>query len=135
VSITDAPTSAPITKSVEKVVCATIRCDVKVTNTSSVDTLTLSALTDTPNGDITKVQGNVVGTTCGVTGPGLGTLSGQTGAGALPVTLAASGGSCSCTFDAANVCTLPAMDTVTGTLTDEDGNAVQQLNTSTWHLT
>jgi hypothetical protein len=76
---------------------------VDVKNTSGFDeNLTLSALNDSAFGNITQVQGSVLGTTCGVaTGsPGLGTLSGSSGAGTLPASLPVGGSDYQCQFDA-----------------------------------
>lgn len=105
VTSTDAPSTATITKGVvgTTAACATVRYSVDVKNTSKADeNLTLTALSDTPYGDVTHVQGSVLGTTCGVaTGTaGLGTLSASTGAGALPASLLVGGSDYTCQFDA-----------------------------------
>jgi len=74
--------------------------DVKNTGTAD-EVLTLSALSDTAYGDITKLGTTappvVLGTTCGVAA-GAGTLTGTTGAGALPQSIAV-GATYSCQFD------------------------------------
>ena len=125
--------------------CATVRYNIEVDNTSDLttdETVTLSALTDSQYGDITSVQGNVLGTTCGANG--LGTLSGTGGAGALPHSIAV-GGNYACQFDAKvcgntkalstsatppNVTNCPAgveiSDAVSGTLVGDESEAVSQ---------
>lgn len=128
VTYTDVPQPPTLSKTATGNVC---RIDstytVVVTNTSAQDALTLNSLTDDVYGSITTVHvaGNgfreVLGTTCGVTGPGLGTLSGQTGAGALPKVIAASG-NYTCSFVGRNTsCSETIVDTVTGSATDDDG--------------
>jgi len=106
------------------------------------ETETLSALTDSQYGDVTSVQGNVLGTTCGASG--LGTLAGTAGAGALPASIAV-GGKYACEFDAKvcgntkalstsatppNVTNCPAgleiSDTISGTLVGDESEAVTQ---------
>jgi hypothetical protein len=125
--------------------CATVRYSVEVDNTSGVTTdemETLSALTDSQYGDITAVQGNVQGTTCGATG--LGTLSGSAGAGVLPLTIPVAG-KYACQFDAKvcgttkalstsatppNLTNCPAglevSDSVSGTLVGDESEMVSQ---------
>ena len=137
----EAPTTGTITKGFggNTSGCATVRYNVQVTNTSATgtdETLSLSALNDTAFGDITKVQGSVLGTTCGVAvgQPGLGTLSGVTASatngGALPTTISVNNGAYSCQFDG-NFCS--ALDssgcfshsnTVSATLTGDEGEVV-----------
>ncbi len=121
--------------------CATVRYSVEVENTSEMtsdETETLNALNDSSYGDITTVQGNVLGTTCAATGAG--TLAGP-GAGALPTTIAV-GGNYTCQFDAQvcgntkalvnppNATTCPAgietSDTVSGTLVGDESETVSQ---------
>jgi len=105
---------------------------VDVHNTSGADeSETLSALTDTAYGDITKLGSGtpptVLGTTCGVAS-GIGTLSGTQGAGALPKSIAV-GGHYTCQFDGqfcsavdANTC-ISQVDSVSATLKgDEAGD-------------
>jgi hypothetical protein len=110
VTVGEAATTGTITKSLVSTTnnCATIRYGVDVKNTSSADeTLTISGLSDSSYGDITKLQGNVLGTTCGVTS-GLGTLSGSAG---VPFGLiAAGGGEYKCQFDA-QFCMQPGLVT------------------------
>lgn len=139
----EAPSTATITKSLVSTTagCATVRYGVDIKNTSSADeVLSLSALSDSSYGSITtdhgSGNGSVVGTTCGLA-TGIGTLAG-TGAGAFPATLAVGGSDYTCQFDA-TFCgpiapvTLPGgttcngisnMDTVTGTLTGDEGEVV-----------
>jgi len=126
--------------------CADVKYNVEVENTSRSagdESETLSALNDSYYGDITKVQGNVLGTTCGVAtnAAGLGVLSGASGAGVLPATIAV-GGNYSCQFvgkfcgsagalqNPPNATNCPAgievIDTVSGTLTGDDSEAVTQ---------
>jgi hypothetical protein len=143
VTSNEAASTATITKSLVSTTagCATVRYGVDVKNTSSADeTLTLSALSDSSYGDITKWTGtgnaSVLGTTCGVT-TGVGSLSGIAGAGTLSKTLAVSGSDYTCQFDAQfcgtlTTITLPAgsnpstclgiqhTNQVTGTLTGDD---------------
>jgi len=103
VTSSDAPSTATVTPGLAgtDAGCATVRYSVDVHNSSGADeTLSLSALTEgsgTGYGDITKVLGSVLGTTCGVTGSGKGTLSTSTGAGALPQNIAP-GGDYTCQF-------------------------------------
>lgn len=65
----DAPSTATITKGFNsnQELCATVRYDVDVANTSGFDeNLTLTGLSDSAYGDITSVHGDVVATTCSV---------------------------------------------------------------------
>jgi hypothetical protein len=137
----EAPTTGTITKTFggNTSGCATVRYNVQVANTSASGTdemLTLSSLNDNPFGDITKVQGSVLGTTCGVAvgQPGLGSLSTvnatATNGGALPTTIPVSNGAYSCQFDG-NFCS--ALDnngcfthtnTMSATLTGDEGEVV-----------
>jgi hypothetical protein len=136
VAIRDVTPTATITKTVDKAVCATVRYKVKVDNTDTAEALTLSALTDDKaggSGSITSVHDNVKGTTCGVTagqngGKGLGTASDLTAAGALG-SIAASG-NYQCFFDV-QVCSFPQTDTVTGTLSDNDGTTISPTGSAT----
>jgi len=146
VTSTDAPSSAKVTKAFvgTEAGCATVRYSVDVHNSSGADeVLTLSSLTDTAYGDITKLGSGtpptVLGTTCGVasTSPGLGTLSGSLGAGALPTTIAV-GGDYTCQFDGQfcsaldiNSC-ISQVDSVSGVLKgDELESVIQTFNTLT----
>src|SRR5262249_16545101 len=75
---------------------------VVVTNNSTLDTLTVNSLTDNKFGNIAKVQGSVISTTCAVGG-----------------TIAPSG-NYTCSF-VGRITTSPHTDNVTGGLTDDDG--------------
>ena len=117
--------------------CAIARYRVEVDNISPAstdETETLSALNDSAFGNLTVLgtgaTPKIVGTTCGVVN-GLGTLAGTgNGAGALG-TIIGVGGNYTCEFDGefcaalgtAGACTtgLQNADTVTATLTKEDG--------------
>jgi hypothetical protein len=84
--------------------CATVRYSAEVSNSSlsgSDEAESLRALNDTVYGNIAAIQGNVLGTTCGVdtAAKGLGTLNGSNGAGAFPAAIAV-GGNYTCQFDA-----------------------------------
>ena len=85
---TDAPSTATITKGFgsNQEVCATLRYNVDVKNTSKADeNLTLSALTDSAFGNIAPTPGPLIlATTCG----------------GLPTTLTVGGSDYQCTFDA-----------------------------------
>jgi hypothetical protein len=136
----DAPPQAQVIKSLDMGrECAIVRYNVEIDNKSGSTTdeqETLTALNDSQYGNITQVQGNVLGTTCGVSS-GLGTLSGSTGGGAFsaasPYTIPV-GGSYSCKFDAkfcgalgtAGTCSsgLEVMDTITGSLAGDEGETV-----------
>jgi hypothetical protein len=140
VTVTEGPAAAAVIKSLDSGrECATVRYKVEVDNSSATmtdESETLSALTDSAYGDITKVGGNVLGTTCGVSSSlaGLGTLSGSVGAGTLPAAIGV-GGKYVCEFDGQfcaalgthGTCAsgLEQVDTITPTLTgDETGQAV-----------
>jgi hypothetical protein len=117
--------TAKVTKTFDSLQCSTVRYAVKVENLDTAESLTLTALNDDKvggNGDLTSLHNNVLGTTCGVTGPGLGTMSGLTGSGALS-TIAVSG-NYSCKFDAKTCTTGQQTDVVTATLNDNDGNTI-----------
>lgn len=128
----EATTSGTITKSYADTtnVCATVRYNVDVKNTSASgtdETLTVSALSDSAFGDITKWTdtGNslVLGTTCGVPAgeSGLGSLSGVTASssngGELPYTMAVNGGDYTCQFDA-KFCSAPSSIVTTAGVCD-----------------
>ncbi len=123
VAINDVVSTATLEKTAEGGVCAIERYKVEVTNTSTVDSLDLSSLDDDKFGDITALSATVFGTTCGVSA-GEGTLDGVTGAGTLPATIGTSS-SYICQFDGL-ICEadFPHTDTVTGTLSDNDGNTL-----------
>jgi hypothetical protein len=137
----EAPTTGTIVKTFggNTNACATVRYNVQVNNTSAAgtdETLTLSALSDSAFGDITQVQGSVLGTTCGVISgqPGLGSLSGVTASatngGQLPATIPVNNGAYKCQFDG-NFCSAPDSNgcfthsnTVSGTLKGDDNETV-----------
>lgn len=157
VTSTEVPTTATVTKGFvgTEAGCATVRYSVDVHNTSALDeTAAVSALNDTPYGDITKCTNancannsgangtvQILGTTCGVASNavGLGTLSGSAGAGVLPVTLATGNGANShyqCQFDGQfcsaldnNSC-ISNTDSVSATLAGDEGEAVTQTKNS-----
>jgi uncharacterized repeat protein (TIGR01451 family) len=103
VNFTDVQPAASLTKTVSQVVAT---FDVKVTNDSSAEALELTLLDDNVFGDITQVQGDISSTTCSV-----------------PQTIAI-GGSYTCSFDG-KISTSPHTDTVTGTVSDDDGGSVR----------
>jgi hypothetical protein len=124
VGIKDVVPTAKVTKTFDSLQCSTVRYAVKVENLDTAESLTLTALNDDKvggNGDLTSLHNNVLGTTCGVTGPGLGTMSGLSGSGALS-TIAVSG-NYSCKFDAKTCTTGQQTDVVTATLHDNDNTA------------
>jgi hypothetical protein len=128
VTITDVPSTPGLTKTAQST--AACRVDVNyqvvVSNNSAIDTLTLSALSDNQFGNITSVQGNVISTTCGQ----------SPGPGALPAQIAPLG-NYTCTFvgritGSGTACqNLTHVDTVTGTVTDDDGVGATPSDTAT----
>jgi hypothetical protein len=120
VSIRDVKPTGTVAKSVQGVVCAEVRFQVKVTNTDTAENLTLSQLVDDTFGNIATGQGQ----------PALGANVTGTGC-VLPATIQPGNlNAYSCTFDA-NVCTFPHTDTVTGTLSDNDGNTINPSGSAT----
>lgn len=107
VVIADVAPSALVIKSLNSLRCATVRYAVQVNNTGTSESLTLSALNDSGFGALTSVHGDVEATTCSV-----------------PQTIAA-GGSYNCTFDA-KFCGASHTDTVTGSLNDNEGTAINR---------
>jgi len=105
VAISDVPPAAQVIKSLDSLQCAIVRYGVRVNNTSSAESLTLTALLDNTYGSITTVHDAVVATTCTV-----------------PQTIAASG-SYTCTFDA-RFCGGSHTDKVTGTLNDNENATI-----------
>jgi hypothetical protein len=107
VTITDLQTEPALTKTAQSAGCTVdTTYQVAVTNNSEVDNLTVDALTDVPFGDITTVQGNVISTTC-ETDVVIDPLDTYT-----------------CTFVGrvtSENCSIDQTDTVTGTVTDDDG--------------
>jgi hypothetical protein len=164
VTLNEAASTAVTTKSFvsNQAGCTTVRYGVDIKNTSSADeTLTLLAsnptanppviaLSDSQYGDVTKIQGSVLGTTCGVAvgSYGLGTMaSGKPGAllstaGVLPTAIAV-GGDYTCQFDAQfcgafgsittsnSTCKgLQEKDTLTPALVGDEGEAVTNTSNS-----
>jgi hypothetical protein len=107
VTITDVQTAPALDKTAQAAGCTVdTTYQVVVTNNSEVDFLTVDALEDDPFGDITTVQGGVIDTTC-ETGGVIDPLDNYT-----------------CTFVGRAVsanCSIDQTDTVTGTVTDDDG--------------
>jgi len=62
----DVPPAATVTKSLVGLACADVDYQVKVTNTSTAESLKLTALTDSGFGSITSVHDAVLSTTCSV---------------------------------------------------------------------
>jgi hypothetical protein len=115
VSIRDVVPTAAVTKTVDKATCAQVKYNVKVENTDTAESLTLSALNDDVFGNIATPSAlgkNVMTTTC-----------------AVPQTIAASG-KYECAFEG-YVCSFPNTDTVTGTLSDNDGNTITPSGSAT----
>ena len=107
VNLTDVAPAGYLTKTPR---LAVVTFDVMVLNDSTAESLTLSALSDDVFGDITQLHGDIQSTTCSV-----------------PQTLAPkgeSGSSYICSFDAV-ISTSPHTDTVTGTVSDDEGNTIQ----------
>jgi hypothetical protein len=125
VTITDECPNPALTKTPKSSALADCTLTVEVTyevgisNTSTVDTLTVKSLTDDRFGDITEVQGDVLDTTC-VPDTDLATC--EVGGTIAPEN------SCSCTFTARvtggsvedGACKFSHEDEVTGVLTDDD---------------
>jgi hypothetical protein len=109
VTIDDVPPAASLTKTATMVVAT---FEVVVTNDSAAEDLSLDALSDDQFGDITTVQGNVLSTTC-----------------AVPQTIAV-GGNYTCSFDG-KISTSPHTDTVTGTVSDDEGGSVTPSDSAT----
>jgi hypothetical protein len=114
VAIANVPPTATVIKAFDSLQCAIVRYKVDVQNTDTVESLTLSALTDNTFGSLTSVHDDVVATTC-----------------VVPQTLTANDGAAggtdeyTCTFDA-KFCATSHTDKVTGTLNDNDGNTIDQ---------
>jgi hypothetical protein len=115
VTYTDVASPPTLSKTAQSAACTVdVTYAVVVTNTSTIDTLTLNTLTDNVYGNITQVQGNVRSTTCGVS-------VGSGGAGILPAQIAPTG-NYSCSFvGRITSCNTTVHDTVTGTTVDDDG--------------
>jgi hypothetical protein len=129
VTITDISAVPTLTKTAQSAAACTVNVNyqVVVSNNSAIDTLTLSSLSDDKFGDITSVQGNVISTTCGTAAPGPGTLPAQI----------AQSGNYTCTFvgriiGSGTACqNLTHVDTVTGSVTDDDNVASTPSDTAT----
>ena len=105
VAITDVPPTASVVKSLVGLACADVQYRVRVNNTNTAETLTLSSLVDSGFGSITSVQGAVQSTNCSV-----------------PRTIAI-GGNYECDF-IAHFCAGSHTDTVTATLNDNDNSTI-----------
>lgn len=117
VSIRDVKPTAAVTKTVDALVCGTVKFKVKVENTDTAEALTLSSLSDDLFGNIATpgaLGGKVVKTTC-----------------VVPQTIASSD-KYECAFEAM-ICSFPSTDTVTGTLSDNDSNTITPSGTATVH--
>jgi len=121
VTIGNVNPSATVTKTPQGTVCATVRYNVTVQNTDPAESITLDKLCD-------DKFGTIIGTGCavGTEGPIIGTTC------AVPQTLTVSGttSSYSCTFDA-EVCTAGHQDTVTATVSDNDGHSTTAVGSAT----
>ena len=110
VNIIDVPPAASLTKTASMVVAT---FDVVVTNDSPAESLSLTILSDDKFGNITVIDGvTILNSTCTV-----------------PQTIAV-GSSYSCSFDA-KISTSPHTDTVTGTVSDDDGGSVTPSDSAT----
>jgi len=101
--ITNVAPSATVVKSLIGLECSDVNYRIRVNNTDTAESLTLSALSDSGFGSITSVHNSVLATTCSV-----------------PQTIAASG-NYECTFRA-HFCGGSHTNTVTATLNDDDGS-------------
>ena len=104
-TVSDIAPTASVVKSLDSLLCSTVRYQVKVNNLDVAEALTLSALNDDQFGSITTVHDHVLATTCTV-----------------PQTIATSG-NYTCTFDA-GFCGGTHTNTVTGTLNDSENNTI-----------
>lgn len=114
VAITNVPPTATVVKSLIDLACADVNYRVRVNNTASAESLSLTVLNDSGFGSITSVHDNVLATTCSV-----------------PQTIAASG-NYECEFRA-HFCGASHTNTVTATLNDNDGS--QPINPQSNSLT
>jgi len=105
VAISNVAPTATVVKSLVSLACADVNYRVRVNNTDSAESLTLTALSDNGFGSIASVHDSVLSTTCSV-----------------PQTIAASG-NYECDFRA-HFCGGSHTNTVTATLNDNDGSAV-----------
>lgn len=107
VSVTDVPPTATVTKGFNSLLCAKVRYNVSVANTSANDAVSLTALNDSVFGDLTTVHGSVNATTCNN----------------LPATIAVGLTPYTCTFDA-TFCGSSNTDKITATLDDGESNTI-----------
>jgi hypothetical protein len=107
VDITDVPPAATVVKSLVGIQCADVNYRVRVNNTSTAESLQLTALSDSGFGSITSVHDNVLATGCSV-----------------PQTIAV-GSNYECDFRA-HFCGSSHTDTVTGTLKDNENTSISR---------
>jgi hypothetical protein len=107
VTITDISATPTLDKTAQSATCRVdVTYQVVVSNPSTIDTLTVNALNDNTFGSITTAHDNVISTTC------------ATGGTIVP------GGNYTCSFVGrvtSSSCAVSHVDTVTGTVTDDDG--------------
>jgi hypothetical protein len=117
VTITDVGSTPTLAKTAKSATCSVeVTYQVVVSNNSTIDTLTVNALNDDTFGNITTVQGNVISTGC------------ATGGTIQPL------GNYTCSFvgsTTSNSCNFTLTDTVTGTVTDDDGIQSSPSDTAT----
>jgi hypothetical protein len=111
VTINDVPPSATVAKSLVGLTCADVQYRVKVNNTGTAESLTLTSLNDDGFGAVTSVHDNVLSTNCSV-----------------PQTIAV-GGIYECEFTA-RFCGGSHTDTVTATLNDNDNSTITPTSNS-----
>jgi len=123
VSIGDVKPTAAVTKTADSIVCADVKYLVKVENTDTVESLTLSTLNDDKFGNVANYTGGV---------PALGTKV-VSSACSVPQSIAASG-KYECSF-VALLCRVgdgfPHTNTLTGTLSDNDKNTITPSGSAT----
>lgn len=112
VAVSYVPPKALIVKSFDSLACASVNYKVKVDNTSSTKAIALNTLMDSGFGDLTRVQGDVLATTC-----------------AVPQAIAA-GGTYACSFTA-RFCGAQHTNTITGVLKDNVNQISLDSNTLT----
>ncbi len=113
IEVTDVPPAASVVKGLVGIACADVDYRVRVNNTSTAESLTLTALNDDGFHSITSVHDNVLSTNCSV-----------------PQTLAPQGSTnppdfYQCDFRA-HFCGASHIDTVTGTLNDNENNTINK---------
>lgn len=120
VTVSDVPAVPALVKTAQSSSCTVdVNFQVVVSNNSVVnDTLTVNSLMDDKFGDITQVQGNVISTTC-ATGASI-----------------AKGGNYTCSFvgridTGSGACSIDHTDTVTGGVTDDDGQSYTPSDSAT----